>query len=342
MKQIRHFVSAGVIIAGMTAGLGLWLQKVLERMPLGPSRQAFYIKGMLGQHFWAIAFLFSLILGLMLYSFIAFRQKKGELKYGDYIEGSTSLEIVWTIIPTGVVIWFAFLGGQSLGNMEQQFDNALRVNVTGRQWSWSFDYPASGVSSDVLVLPEDTQTLLRLHSIDVLHSFWVPEFGPKQDLLPGGEVRELRLNPNESGEYLLRCAELCGTSHAEMLATVQVLPLEEFNAWVQAKIAENPCLDGDEIGCGQKLSTETGCLACHSVDGTENVGPTWVGLFGKEEVLADGSSVVVDADYLIRSMRDPGAQIVSGFESIVMPPEIAASLTDEDLNAIVAYIESLK
>lgn len=347
MKQIKHFVFAAIIVAAMTAGIGILLERVLARMPLSSgdgvfySRQAVYIYNLLHQHFWVIAFLFSLIVGVMLYSILAFRQKKGELLDGDHIEGSTPLELLWTIVPTGVVIWFAYIGGQSLGYMEMQSPDALRVNVTGRQWSWSFDYPEYGISSDVLVLPEDSQILLRLRSTDVIHSFWVPEFGPKQDLLPGGEVRELRVNPQESGEYTLRCAELCGRQHALMLATVQVMPRADFDAWVQAKIAENPCLDGDQVGCGQKLANENGCLACHSVDGSTNVGPSWLGLYEREEELADGSTIIADVDYLIQSIREPGSQIVAGFQN-VMPAAIGENLTEDDVLAIIAYIESLK
>lgn len=343
MKQIRHFLFTAIIVAVMTAGLGYWLQQVIARMPLSAeaSRQAFYIRSLLSQHFWAIAFLFALIVGIMVYSFIAFRQKDGEMENGDYIEGSTGLEIAWTIVPLGVVIWFAFLGGQSLTLMETQNDNAMRVNVTGRQWSWSFEYPEQGIISDVLVLPEDEQTLLRLRSTDVIHSFWVPEFGPKQDLLPGGEVRELRVNPSKSGEYTLRCAELCGKQHALMLADVIVMPRAEFNAWIQMKIAENPCLDGDQVGCGEKLARDNGCVACHSIDGSVQVGPSWLGLFGREEMLDDGSTVIADEEYLIQSILEPGAQIVSGFQNI-MPANFGETLTEDDVLALVSYIESLK
>jgi len=343
MKQIRHFVFTTVIVAALTAALGFWLQRVIDRMPisLNASRQAFYIENLLSQHFWAIAFLFALIVGVMLYSFIAFRQKKGELEDGDYIEGNTGLEIFWTIVPLGVVIWFAFLGGQSLTNMELQNSNAMRVNVTGRQWSWTFEYPETGVVSDVLYLPEDSQTLLRLRSQDVIHSFWVPEFGPKQDLLPGGEVRELRVNPSVSGEYRLRCAELCGRQHATMLADVVVLPKAEFDSWMQAKIAENPCLEGDQIGCGEKLARDTGCIACHSIDGSDNVGPTWLGLFGREEALEDGTTVIADEEYIYNSIREPGAQIVAGYQN-VMPAGIGDNLSDEDIQAIIEYIKTLE
>ncbi len=341
MRQIRHFVITAVIVAVLTAVTGILLERVLDRMPLGGSRQAFYIEHLMQYHFWAIAFLFSLIVGFMLYSIIAFRQKKGEMENGDYIHGNTTLELLWTIIPTGVVIWFSFIGGQSLGLVETVDANALRINVTGRQWSWSFEYPEYGISSDVLVLPRGMQSLLRLRSLDVVHSFWVPEFGPKQDLLPGGEVRELRINPTEAGDYTVACAELCGRQHALMLADVQVMARPDFDAWVQQKLAEDPCALGDPAGCGQKLAQESGCLACHSVDGSDLIGPTWVGIFGSEEELTNGDTVVVDEAYIIESIREPGALIVEGFEN-VMPATIGANLTDEDIQAIIAFIESLE
>jgi len=341
MKQLRHFLITAVIVAALTAGIGLLLEAVIDRMPLGASVQAGFIESLLVKHFWVIAFLFSLIGGFLLYSVFAFRQKKGELEDGDYLEGNTPLELVWTIVPTGVVIWFAFLGGQSLTSMETVDRDALRVNVTARQWSWTFEYPEYGISSEELVLPVDDQVLLRLRSTDVVHSFWVPEFGPKQDLLPGGEVRELRINPTEPGGYTLACAELCGRQHAVMLADVQVMTRGDFEDWVGMKVAENPCAIGDQVGCGQKLAQESGCLACHSVDGSESVGPTWLGIFETEEMMSDGQMIMVDEAYLIQSIREPGSHIVMGFEN-VMPATIADNLTDEDILAIIEYIESLR
>ena len=349
MKQIRHFIGTAIIVAGLTVGLGLWLEGVIARMPISAaaSEQAVHIRALMVQHFWAIAFLFSLIGGFMLYSILVFRQKKGEMEDGDHIEGNTPLEILWTIVPTGVVIYFAFIGGQSLAAVERASADALRVNVNGRQWSWSFEYPELGITSDVLVIPTGRQTLFRLRSIDVIHSFWVPEFGPKQDLLPGGEVRELRINPTKEGEYRLVCAELCGQSHATMQADVMVMSEADFNAWVEQKMAEDPCLVGDQVGCGEKIAKEAGCLACHSLDGTPNIGPTWVGLFGEEHSHNDGQVTVVDAEHIYDSIRNPGSQLVINEDTgepyeNVMPANIGDSLSDEDIAAITAFIESLK
>jgi cytochrome c oxidase subunit 2 len=347
MKQLRHYIGTAIIVAGLTVGIGLWLQNVIARMPLGASYQAQVIEWLLGYHFWAIAFLFALIGGIMLYSILFFRQKKGEMKDGDHIEGNTPLEILWTVVPLGVVLWFSVLGGQTLEMISRPNPNALRVNVNGRQWSWSFEYPEYGVTSDVLVLPVDKQTLLRLRSADVIHSFWVPELGPKQDLLPGGEVRELRITPTETGEFKVRCAELCGKQHALMLADVIIMERAEFDAWIAMKIAEDPCVIGDQLGCGAKLAAEAGCQACHSLDGTDGVGPTWKGLFGSEHTHTDGSTTLVDTEHLLNAIRNPAEQILmkaDGTEPYAnaMPAGIAETLSDEQLDAIIAFIESLK
>lgn len=341
MKQIRHLIGTAIIVAALTVGIGMWLRQVIARMPLGASQQAPGMSNLLSLHFWAIAFLFSLIVGIMLYSILFFRQKKGQLEDGDYIEGNTSLEILWTIVPLGVVVYFSFLGGQALSNLETVSSDAMRVNVYGRQWSWSFEYPESGITSNELRLPVDRQVLLRLRSSDVLHSFWVPEFGPKQDLLPGGLVRELRVTPSEVGQYKVRCAELCGQQHAKMLADVIVLSQSDFDQWVADTVAADPCLEGDQVGCGRKLANETGCLACHSLDGTTIVGPSWLGLFGAEHTYTDGMTTVVDADHIYESIRNPGLHIMVGFENL-MPAAIGENLTDDDIAAITAFIESLK
>ena len=163
----------------------------------------------------------------------------------------------------------------------------------------------------------------------------------KQDLLPGGQVRDLRITPTLIGNYKVRCAELCGIKHALMEADVRVLSRTDFDQWVQEEIAKDPCKIGDTVGCGQKLAQENGCLACHSVDGTKIIGPTWLGVFGKEEVLTDGSTVTVDEDYILESIREPGTKIVEGFQNL-MPITAGQNLTDEQIQNIVEFIKSLK
>lgn len=345
MKQLRHFIFVAIIVAVLTVAVGFGLQSAMQNghlLPMAASRQAVPIDWLFGIHFWAIAFLFSLIVGFMLYMFVAFRRKKGDDGDGAHFEGHTGLEVAWTVIPLITVIYFAFLGGDTLAQVMAVNPTAMRVNVTGRQWSWSFEYPEYGITSDVLYLPTNHQALLRLRATDVIHSFWVPEFRVKQDLLPGGEVRDLRVTPTVVGNYKVVCAELCGRQHALMMADVVVVSKVDFDLWVQQKLAENPCNTDDRAACGRKLAQENGCLACHSVDGSKLIGPTWLGIFGREEALADGSSVVVNEEYIIESIRDPAAKIVAGFENVLMPPNAGEKLSDENLLDIIAFMETLR
>ena len=162
----------------------------------------------------------------------------------------------------------------------------------------------------------------------------------KQDVLPGGDnmIRELRVTPKEIGEYKVRCAELCGQGHANMRAPVLVMSQNDFQAWVDsqtAPVSEDPVVRGDN------WSQQYGCRACHSIDGSEGVGPTWKGAYGSQVQLADGSTVTADHDYLLESIRDPGAKIVQGFQNI-MPPNIAQDMTDGQVEDVIAFIESLK
>jgi cytochrome c oxidase subunit 2 len=136
-------------------------------------------------HFLVIAFLFSLIVVFMAYSLIVFRKKEGDNAEGKFIKGNNRLEVIWTIIPLGIVIYFSYLGSVSLAETQRVDPQAMEVKVVGGQWFWRFEYPEYGITSDKLVLPVDEQVLLRMTSLDVIHSFWVPEFRVKQDLLPG-------------------------------------------------------------------------------------------------------------------------------------------------------------
>jgi cytochrome c oxidase subunit 2 len=213
------------------------------------------------------------------------------------------------------------------------------VNVIGSQWSWRFEYPELGIQTNELRLPVNRQALLRLSSMDVIHSFWVPEFRVKQDALPGGKefIRELRVTPSQVGNYTLRCAELCGLNHTTMESPVIVMAAADFDAWAAAEAG----LSADPLERAQKWYTTFGCNACHSLDGTAGVGPTWQGLFGSQIRLADGSTVTADEAYLIESIRNPGATIVEGYQNI-MPAAIGGSLTDQQIQDLIELIRSLE
>jgi cytochrome c oxidase subunit 2 len=336
--SMRHFIVAALLVAILSVG-SYFLLTNIELMPEQASLQAIPIDDLFRLDFIAIAILFSLIVGLMVYSIIVFRRRKGDDSDGPHIEGNTRLEVVWTLVPLLFVLFLAYYGSAVLGKTMAADPKPLRVEVIGSQWSWRFEYPDYGIISTDLILPVNKQALLILSSTDVIHSFWVPEFRVKQDLLPGeGFERELRITPIETGDYKVRCAELCGKNHYAMLAPVKVLSQAEFDAWVQSQIG--PVSD-DPVVRGEVYAQQFGCLACHSSDGSELAGPTWLGIFGSEEPLGDGTSVIVDRAYIIKSIREPGTQIVDGYQNI-MPAGIGASLTDEQIEDVIAFIESLQ
>ena len=174
---------------------------------------------------------------------------------------------------------------------------------------------------------------------DVIHSFWIPEFRVKQDVVPG-RITEYRITPTLIGDYKVRCAELCGTSHYAMENPVIVASSADYDAWIVEQAAIAAASKTPE-GQGKILSTKYGCAGCHSVDGSPMTGPTWFGLFGKTENFQDGTSGVADEAYIIESIKDPNAKIVVGFPSpSVMPPY--PNITDEELANLIAYIKTLK
>lgn len=335
---MKHLFIAGVLVVLVTILLIFGMGQV-QLLPKAASAQAVPIDRMFNLEFTAIAFLFSLIVVFMLYSIVVFRRKKGDMTDARHIEGNTRLEVVWTVIPLIMVLGLAFLGSQALAETVRIDPGALEVNVIASQWSWRFDYPEAGVTSNELRLPDNQQALLHLSSNDVIHSFWVPEFRVKQDALPGGKefVRDLRITPTEIGEYKVRCAELCGLNHAYMEAPVIVMARADFDAW----IAQESGVSADPVERGRKVYENFGCMACHSLDGTPGVGPSWLGLYGREELLTDGSTITADEAYLIESIHNPGLKIVEGYQNI-MPPTIAESMTEQQTLDLIEFIKTLK
>jgi len=335
-ERMRHFVIVAILVLAATFLVYTGLDAA-NLMPVNASTQASEIDWMWNLQVVAMSFLFSLIVVPMFYSLVVFRRKKGDTTDAEHVEGNTPLEITWTVIPLFVVVIFAYLGAGNLANTLRGDPNAMVVKVVGSQWSWKFEYPEYGITTQELYLPEGKQVLLKMESTDVIHSFWVPEFRVKQDLVPG-RVTELHITPTLAGEYKVRCAELCGTSHYSMEQPVIVVDGALFTSWVSERQAEAAALDTPEAR-GQALVTANGCAACHSIDGSARIGPTWFNLFGSTVQLSDGTSVTADDAFLAESIKAPQAKIVAGFETQIMPPY---QFTDEQIADIVAYIKTLK
>lgn len=320
MGRFKHFINVIILLILTTVGLRLLFDVILA-LPAAASAEALPIDNLFNGHYWMIAFLFALIMVMMLYSIFVFRRADGDETDGPHVHGNTKLEIGWTVVPLFVVLGFGVWGAVALNDITRPKEGEMTINVTGRQWIWSFDYPEQdGIASAELVLPVNRTAVLKMNAEDVIHSFWVPEFRVKQDLVPGRETT-LRVTPTEVGTYQLICAEICGLNHTQMVTDVQVVSAEEFQAWVDEKSAAPAFADmtPEERGAYWASAEGFGCVACHTLDGNPGVGPTWQGLYLSEEQLTDGTTVTVDDDYLVTSIFDPNQDIVAGFNPNIMP-----------------------
>lgn len=338
-SNVKHLIIVGILVLVSTFLLNYLLQ-ASGLLPVEASAEATIIDKLFDTHFAIIAFLFSLITVFLVYSLVVFRRKPGQPEEGMYFKGSSTLEVVWTLIPLISVIILAYLGAQSLTQTLRVDTQALVVKVTGFQWAWAFEYPDYGVTSQSLYLPVNKQVLLKMTSRDVIHSFWVPEFRVKQDVLPGENfVKELRFTPTRIGDYQVLCSEICGGAHAYMNAPVIVMTEEKFNEWITK---EASAVIQDPAQRGAKWSANNGCLGCHTIDGKESVGPTWKALFEADIEQIDGSKVKATSTYLRNAILKPRQQMRKGYSNLIMPDTYGTLLTPEQIDDIIAYIQSLK
>ena len=280
-------------------------------------------------------FLLALITFLMVYFVIRYHRKRSPQP--AEIKENTWLEIIWTVVPTLLVLTMFYYGLTGFNFLKRAPQDAMKVKVIARQWSWLFEYE-NGLRSTELKVPVGKPIKLLLTSQDVIHSFYAPAFRIKQDVVPG-MVNSLWFQSTEMGEFDVLCSQYCGLQHAKMLTKIVVLPEEEFKKWYQT----GKEMEAKLPPSGTQLFQERGCKACHSIDGTPGLGPTLKGLFGKTvTVLTDGKErkLVADEAYLRKSILEPNVDIVKGFPPIM--PSLRGLLTDQEIDALVSYLKGLK
>lgn len=274
------------------------------------------------------------ITAVMIYFAIRYRRKKNPK--ASQIEGNNTLEIVWTVIPTILVLIMFYFGWLGYSPMRKVPANAIPVKAYGQMWSWSFEYP-NGKKSTELIVPLNLPVKLDLISRDVIHSLYIPAFRIKEDVVPG-KNNYMWFTAQVEGEYDLFCAEYCGDRHSYMLSKVKVMPEAEYNSW----LAQSDIPAGEHPGL--TVMKQNGCIACHSLDGVKIVGPSFKGIYGHEvDVVTNGQErkIVVDDEYIKNSIYEPNADVVKGFNPGLMI-SYKQTIKEEDVAKIIEYIRELK
>jgi cytochrome c oxidase subunit 2 len=309
--------------------------------------------------FWISAFFFGLIVVLMLV-FVTRYLRRGGRQPEKTLNKSLALELTWTIVPVIIVITIFYYGFVGFMDMVVPPDDAYRIDVLAQKWNWEFTYP-NGHKDAHLHVPVDRDIVLVMTSDDVIHSLFIPAFRLKKDAVPG-RFTKTWFRATQPGEYLILCAEYCGTGHSDMTADCVVHAPGEFEKWLENAdplkkltdeqyqaylddpdvfIAEHPDIQGLEtpVVMGRKLYERKGCRQCHSVDGSGGTGPTFRNLFDAARDMQDGSSVTADENYIRESIVNPQAKVRAGYQNVM--PTYQGRLTDREITFLIAYIRSL-
>ncbi len=288
--------------------------------------------------------------------YFVFRYSRKRHPQAEEVKENTPLEIIWTVMPTLLVLAIFFVGWKGFVYMRTAPPDAMVVKVIARQWSWTFDY-TNGRESNILYVPVRKPVKLLITSADVLHSLYIPAYRIKEDAVPGMETH-LWFLPDETGSYDLFCTEYCGVSHSAMITTVKVMTQQDFDDWYagrneEATEAKTAMPGGKErknkheaeplAHEGAELFGTKGCTACHTADGTPKIGPTLKGLLGKKEtVIRNGQErmLAVDEAFIKQTLLQPELDRVKGFPPIM--PSQKGLLTDRQIDTLIEYIKTLK
>ena len=329
---VARMIGIGVFASLIGIGITLWI----DWFPQPASTSADKIDTLYDVLLICSVPIFVLVMTIAIYSVLRFRAKPGDMGDGPPIHGNTRLEIIWVTIPFIMVTALAIYAWITLDDIEAKQPNEMVVNVTGQQFTWTFQYPSEKLDAKELVLPVNRPVDFKIHTKDVLHSFWVPQFRLKSDAVPG-LTTEIRVTPDRVGNYEVVCAELCGIGHSTMRQYVRVVPASEFQSWVSRQKKAASGGGGGTAGGGQgggapdaeQIFTSAGCSGCHTLakaGATAKVGPD-LGKLGN-----------VDANFIRTSIVDPNADVTKGYNPNIMPQDFKTKLSKEELDALVKYL----
>lgn len=278
----------------------------------------------------------AILIGGMIYFVLKYKRKSANDKTA-YITHDTRLEVLWSVIPLIIFLVVFAWGWVIYHDMRAMPKNALEIQVTGKQWSWTIEYK-NGVKATEIVVPVNKDVKLILGSEDVIHSFYVPSFRIKQDAVPG-RYTALWFNADKLGEFHVFCTEFCGTSHSSMITKLKVVSQEDFEKWLitESEVGQLPMAQR-----GAKYFQTRACASCHNVDNpTAKVGPSLFQRWGKDSIQDDGAKILFDENHVRKSILLPQEHIASGFPKPSPMPSFQGQLSESELNAIIEYIKGL-
>ena len=280
----------------------------------------------------AMSAVMSLLIAGLLVTFAVRYRARSRADRSNPPEGNNALEIFWTLIPFGVVMFIFTWGAAVYFHMSRPPDDTMDILVVGKRWMWKLQHLSGKREINELHVPVGRAVKLTMTSEDVIHSFFVPAFRVKMDVLPG-RYSTIWFKPTRTGTYHLFCAEYCGTKHSQMIGSVVVMEPDAFQAWLGGDVS-----DLTPAQAGERLFNSLGCVTCHNA-GSGARGPVLTGLYGSQVKLAGGAAAVADEGYLRQSIEDPRARQVQGYEPLM--PTYKGMISEEGMLQIIEYIKSL-
>lgn len=312
----------------VAAGESFWF-------PAAASNHAGLVDSVYAFIYWVSVVSFVLIVGAMVVFSIKYRASAKRPKPGKASSHNTWLEIGWSLPPAVVGAILFYVGAVGYIDMRTPPDDSYDIRVRARKWAWEFEYPGGLIQPDLHV-PEGRAVRLIMSSDDILHSFFVPAFRVKRDVVPG-RYNYVWFEATQEGTFQIYCTEYCGTRHSEMLSKVIVHSQAGYTNWLSE--TEASLNNETPEQAGMRLVAERGCRGCHSLDGSRLIGPSLKGLYNRKRPLNDGSVVVADDNYIRTSLLNPAKQVVEGYAPVM--PTFQGRLTDRELDSIIAYIKSI-
>jgi cytochrome c oxidase subunit 2 len=277
------------------------------------------------------AFFTVLIAAMVLFFAVRYRRSHPD-QVGAAFDSSTLLEMIWTLIPLGIVLFTFVWGAKVYFRLYRPPTDAVVYQVTGKQWMWKTQHPTGQREINELHVPLGQAIRLNMTSEDTIHSFFVPAFRTKADVIPG-RYTSIWFTPTKVGRFHLFCTEFCGAEHSRMIGWVTVQEPEDHQRWLASlPVPVTP------VAAGEQLFAALSCGTCHGGAGS-HAGPALAGLYGRQVELADRSRVRADERYLREAILDPGAAVVAGFQPVM--PSFRGQVTEEDVLALIGYIKSL-